>query len=82
MVGCPSCWAIIRKLVRLYAIVPSARCRVYVLFGKVLGVLDEPGLHFLPAKLGLQGLDRAFFGWGAAAWSTCGSTRNTCAASR
>ena len=28
------------------------RCRVYVLFGKVLGVLDEPGLHFLVAKLG------------------------------
>jgi regulator of protease activity HflC (stomatin/prohibitin superfamily) len=24
-----------------------------VLFGKVLGVLDEPGLHFLPAKLGI-----------------------------
>ena len=25
---------------------------MYMLFGKVLGVLDEPGLHFLPAKLG------------------------------
>ena len=25
---------------------------MYVLFGKVVGVLDEPGLHFLPAKLG------------------------------
>jgi regulator of protease activity HflC (stomatin/prohibitin superfamily) len=30
---------------------------VYVLFGKVLGVLDEPGLHFLPGKLGAS----AFF---------------------
>src|SRR5215510_14534248 len=36
----------------LYAIVEERRCRVYVLFGKVLGVLDEPGLHFLLAKLG------------------------------
>ncbi len=37
----------------VYAIVEERRCRVYVLFGKVLGVLDEPGLHFLPAKLGI-----------------------------
>jgi regulator of protease activity HflC (stomatin/prohibitin superfamily) len=35
-----------------YAIVPERRCLVYVLFGKVVGVLEEPGLHFLPAKLG------------------------------
>ena len=25
---------------------------MYVLFGKVIGMLDEPGLHFLPCKLG------------------------------
>ena len=36
----------------MYAIVEERRCRVYVLFGKVLCVLDEPGLHFLPSKLG------------------------------
>jgi regulator of protease activity HflC (stomatin/prohibitin superfamily) len=36
----------------LYTIVEERRCQVYVLFGKVLGVLDEPGLHFLLAKLG------------------------------
>jgi regulator of protease activity HflC (stomatin/prohibitin superfamily) len=36
----------------LYAIVEERRCRVYVLFGKVLGVLDEPGFHFLLPKLG------------------------------
>ena len=29
------------------------RSQVYLLFGKVVGTLDEPGLHFLPAKLGL-----------------------------
>jgi hypothetical protein len=42
----------IARLAGIYAIVEERRCRVYVLFGKVLGVLDEPGFHFLPAKLG------------------------------
>ena len=42
----------IAQLVGLYTIVEERRCRVYVLFGKVLGVLDEPGLHFLLAKIG------------------------------
>ena len=42
----------IGRLAGLYAIVEERRCRVYVLFGKVLGVLDEPGFHFLLAKLG------------------------------
>lgn len=40
------------RVAGLYAIVEERRCRVYVLFGKVLGVLDEPGFHFLPPKLG------------------------------
>lgn len=40
------------RLLGLYAIVPERQCFVYVLFGKVLAVLDEPGLHFLPARLG------------------------------
>lgn len=42
----------VARMLGLYAIVEERRCRVYVLFGKVLGVLDEPGLHFLLAKLG------------------------------
>jgi regulator of protease activity HflC (stomatin/prohibitin superfamily) len=37
----------------LYTIVNEGTCKVYVLFGKVLAVLNEPGLHFLPVKLGL-----------------------------
>jgi len=45
------------RLFGLYAIVQERTCRVYMLFGKVAGVLDEPGLHFLPQKLGM----RAFF---------------------
>jgi regulator of protease activity HflC (stomatin/prohibitin superfamily) len=40
------------RLFGVYAIVAERTCRVYVLFGKVIGVIDEPGLHFLPAKLG------------------------------
>lgn len=36
----------------LYAIVEERTCRVYTLFGKVIGTLDEPGLHILPVALG------------------------------
>lgn len=39
-----------------YTIVEEGRCHVYVLFGKVLAVLDEPGLYFLWVKLGPYGL--------------------------
>ena len=41
----------------MFATVQERTCRVYVLFGKVIGILDQPGLHFLPLKLGIQ----AFF---------------------
>ncbi|MEA3212508.1 MAG: hypothetical protein QOE70_5565 [Chthoniobacter sp.] len=37
----------------LYAIVDEGTCHVYVLFGKVIGVLSEPGFYFLIGKLGL-----------------------------
>jgi regulator of protease activity HflC (stomatin/prohibitin superfamily) len=36
----------------LYAIVEERRCHVYVLFGKVVAILKEPGFYFLPVKLG------------------------------
>ena len=36
----------------LYAVVEERTCRVYVLFGKVIGVLSEPGLHILLGTLG------------------------------
>ena len=41
------------RLSGLYVIVRERTCRVYVLFGNVVGVIDEPGLHFLPQRLGL-----------------------------
>jgi regulator of protease activity HflC (stomatin/prohibitin superfamily) len=52
LVGVPIFLGILR-LLGLYAIVQERRCHVYVLFGKVIGQIDEPGLHILPAKLGL-----------------------------
>ena len=45
------------RLIGIYTVVQERTCRVYVLFGKVAGTLEEPGLHFLPAKLGFS----AFF---------------------
>jgi regulator of protease activity HflC (stomatin/prohibitin superfamily) len=36
----------------MYTIVNEGRCKVYMLFGKVVAVINEPGLHFLLAKLG------------------------------
>lgn len=46
----------------LYAIVQERSCRVYVLFGKVLGILDQPGLHFLLGEIGPSALIVNLFG--------------------
>ena len=46
---------VVRWLLRVfgvYAIVEEGTCHVYVLFGKVVSVLKEPGLHLLWLKLG------------------------------
>lgn len=42
------------RLFGLYTVVQERQCRVYMLFGKVALVLDEPGLHLLWLKLGLK----------------------------
>jgi regulator of protease activity HflC (stomatin/prohibitin superfamily) len=44
------------RLLGFYTIVYERQCKVYMLFGKVLAVLDEPGLHFLWLKLGPRAL--------------------------
>ena len=46
----------IARLLGLYAIIEERQCNVYVLFGKVLATIDEPGLHILPFKLGSAAL--------------------------
>lgn len=38
----------------LYTIVEERQCKVYLLFGKVIAVIDQPGLHVLIFKLGLK----------------------------
>src|SRR5262249_17649910 len=43
---------LLSRVFGLFAIVRERTCRVYVLFGKVIGIIDEPGLYFLPVKLG------------------------------
>ncbi|MBX7244504.1 MAG: SPFH domain-containing protein [Candidatus Sumerlaeaceae bacterium] len=45
------------RLIGLYAITEEGTARVYVLFGKVAGVLDRAGFHVLPIALGWK----AFF---------------------
>lgn len=46
----------------LYAIVGEREAQVFTLFGKVLGVLDEPGLRFPMAKFGVKAILLPFFG--------------------
>jgi regulator of protease activity HflC (stomatin/prohibitin superfamily) len=49
----PTLFALARGL-GFYTIVQERQCKVYVLFGKVLAVIDQPGLHFLFTKLGIK----------------------------
>ena len=44
----------IARLFGFYTIVEERQAKVYVLFGKVVTVIDEPGLHLLIFKLGLK----------------------------
>ena len=51
MFGVPFLLGIL-KLFGFYTIVEERQCRAFVLFGKVLAVIDEPGLHFLLFEIG------------------------------
>jgi regulator of protease activity HflC (stomatin/prohibitin superfamily) len=44
------------RLLGLYTIVEEGRCHVYVLFGKVIAILNEPGPYFLWGKMGPRAL--------------------------
>ena len=58
-VGTPVALAVAAALMRffgVYTTVHERTCRVFVLFGNVVGVLEEPGIHFLWAKLGWRAL--------------------------
>jgi regulator of protease activity HflC (stomatin/prohibitin superfamily) len=56
-IGCSVLVPVLLAMLRafgFYTIVNESRCKVYILFGKVVAVLNEPGLHFLPGKLGMS----------------------------
>ena len=50
------------QLFGLYTTVRERQCKVYVMFGKVLGVINEPGFHILITKLGIGALIVNLFG--------------------
>ena len=50
------------SIVNFYTTVMEGRAKVYLLFGRVLGVVAEPGLHFLWLRLGPQAALVRFFG--------------------
>jgi len=53
LIAMPVFFGIARAL-GLYTVVEERECKVYDLFGKVVAVIDEPGLHWLIFKLGLK----------------------------
>jgi regulator of protease activity HflC (stomatin/prohibitin superfamily) len=46
----------------VYTIVAERSCQVYVLFGRVVATLDQPGLHFLITRLGWKALVMRWLG--------------------
>jgi regulator of protease activity HflC (stomatin/prohibitin superfamily) len=54
-IAVPIFFALVRSF-GFYAVVEEGTTHVYVLFGKVLAVLDQPGFYFLWAQLGLAGI--------------------------
>jgi regulator of protease activity HflC (stomatin/prohibitin superfamily) len=53
---------LVARALGVYTIVQERQCKVYVLFGKVLAVIDQPGLHFLIARLGVKAPICTFLG--------------------
>lgn len=50
------------RMFGLYTLVEERKCHVYVLFGKVVATIDEPGLHFLITRLGWKALVMRWLG--------------------
>jgi regulator of protease activity HflC (stomatin/prohibitin superfamily) len=57
----PTTLALLRSF-GFWTTVQERRAKVYVLFGDVIGVITEPGLHFLWSKLGIRALVVNWFG--------------------
>lgn len=50
------------KLFGLFTTIDECESQVYTLFGKVIGTIDTPGLHFPVRQFGLQSMLVPFFG--------------------
>ncbi|MAS95122.1 MAG: band 7 protein [Verrucomicrobiales bacterium] len=61
LIGLPILVGIV-KFLCWFTTVDECRCKVFVLFGKVIGVISESGLHFTPFKVGPGVLLVPFFG--------------------
>ena len=61
LIGVPVFLGLLR-LVGLFTTVQECRCHVYVLFGNVVGIVSEPGLHFLPFRIGASAFLVHWFG--------------------
>lgn len=77
LIGLPIFLGILKYLC-WFTTVNECRCKVFVLFGKVIGVIDEPGLHITPFSIGPGVLLVPFFG--KVTPSICVSTSVTSAA--
>jgi regulator of protease activity HflC (stomatin/prohibitin superfamily) len=61
LIAIPILLAFARKFA-MYAVVQEREVQVFTLFGKVIGILDEPGLRFPLAEFGPRALLIPFFG--------------------
>ena len=61
LIGLPILIGILKYLC-WFTTVNECRCKVFVLFGKVIGVINEPGLHVTPFSIGPGVLLVPFFG--------------------
>jgi regulator of protease activity HflC (stomatin/prohibitin superfamily) len=61
LIGVPMVLGLLKKF-GFYAIVNERTCNVYVLFGQVVGVLKEPGIHSLFGIMGAKALIVNWFG--------------------
>ncbi len=61
LIGLPILLGILKYLC-WFTTVNECRCKVFVLFGKVIGVINEPGLHITPFSIGPGVLLVPFFG--------------------
>jgi regulator of protease activity HflC (stomatin/prohibitin superfamily) len=61
LIGMPILLWFLRKM-GAYVMIGERRCAVYTLFGKVIAILDEPGIYCLWAKMGLRGFIVNWFG--------------------